>query len=136
VKETWCIPVGIVRRVRGVSPFRIPSIYTEAPDGTLSRIRMPVVCRVAIVLTGTCGFLIGDDGAVVSAGPTERALIDGSVTPPGYPGTPPAKTGTGNTRKSTSVPIRRPGSCFMVFTGGSAGYFRNSWYQAVYFSRF
>jgi hypothetical protein len=102
----------IVRRVRGVVPFRVLSTYTEALIGTLSRIRTPVAWGVMIVLTNR-GFMITDVGAVVITGLINMELIDGSGTLPNGPVISPAKTGTGNKRRSINEPIRRPESAFM-----------------------
>ena len=113
VKEIGRTPVAIARRVRGVVPRRVPSIYTEAPDGTLSRIRTPVACGVTVVFTTSCGFFTSDGGAVVSTGAAERVLIRGSGTPHGDIDISTAKTGTGNKRMRTSVPISRHESSFM-----------------------
>jgi hypothetical protein len=99
--------------VRGVLPFRIPSIYTKALGGTLSRNRTPVACGGTVVLTTTRGLMITDGGAVVVSGLIDRERIDGSGTSPAGTNTSPAKTGTDNKRRRTSVPIRRQESSFM-----------------------
>jgi len=104
----------IVRRVRGVVPFRVLSTYTEALVGTLSRIRTPVVWGVTVVLTITTrGFMITDGGAVVITGLIDMELIDGSGTLPIGPEISPAKTGTVNIRRSINEPIRGQESSFM-----------------------
>jgi hypothetical protein len=95
-----------------VVPFRALSTYTEALVGTLSRIRTPVVWGVIIVLT-TRGFMITDGGAVVITGLINMELIDGSGTLPMGPVISPAKTGTGNIRRSINEPVRRQESSFM-----------------------
>ena len=93
-------------------PFRVLSIYTEALVGTLSRIRTPIVWGVMIVLT-TRGFMITDVGDGVITGLIDMELIDGSGTLPIGPVISPAKTGTGNKRRSINEPIRRPEGSFM-----------------------
>jgi hypothetical protein len=125
----------IARRVRGVVPFREPSTYTEALVGTLSRIRTPVVCGVTIVLTTTRGFMITDGGAVVITGLMDRALICGSGMPPAGPDISPAKTGTGNKRRRTRVPIRRPESSFMYSPEEAQGTAGIPGYMPFYFSQ-
>jgi hypothetical protein len=65
-----------------------------------------------IVLT-TRGFMITDGGAVVIAGLINMELIDGSGTLPFGPVISPAKTETGNKRRSINETIRRPEGSFM-----------------------
>jgi hypothetical protein len=95
-----------------VVPFRVLSTYTEALVGTLSRIRKPVVWGVMIVLT-TRGFMITNVGDVVITGLIDTEHIDGSGTLPMGPVISPAKTVTGNIRRSINEPIRRQESSFM-----------------------
>jgi hypothetical protein len=71
--------------------------------------------------------MITDGGAVVITGLMYMARIDGSCMVPGGPDASPAITGTGNKRRRTSVPIRRPESAFMYSpeeqgTAGIPGY--------------
>ena len=107
------MPVAVARRIRGVVPFRVPSTYTEALAGTLSRIRTPVACGITVVLTTTLGLMITDGGVVVSAGLKDWALIHGSGTLDAGPDISPAWTRTGNKKRMTGMMIKRPECSFM-----------------------